>query len=584
MTSQLDLESSIDQKDETELFSFLKFSNDKNEMLTLIDEFFNLTEAFERETEMANKIKKAYKRMKLKKTLRMLKKSVFQLLGYRTHIEQLPNELIIYTLSFLTKKELYIMSQVNRDFNDAAFDQSLWTSYQLKNQKKTFKLSKVLPKIILKLQNLRVLNFSFCASIDENAIQKLSPFVNKGTLKELYLDGCEKVNDNALSILTGRDPTHLQVDQNLLRDEAALEENPLAIRKSKGLELLSLSECRNIHCSGIMKLDKLQNLRTLNLLGCVSVKDEGIIYLNKHNDRLETLNLAGTSITSECVYFIVREGAISLRNVNIVGCKKLKTTDQELLKSNGFNVKGGEDVFRFNLLPEPFSGLKKITQSVLKTRSTLSIYRVYKYLAKRLINDLNLLPPDFPESHIDHDEFVSKLNIEIHCRGEALKPHYQLKYVFEKYWDSEDLLTLYYRSKVEEVDHKSLFHKEWNTIPSKPPIWIPDYIAYNCYQCDKDFSMLNRIHHCRACGKCFCHSCSKYKIALPNYGYFDPVRVCSECYSVNHPDKYKELIDDLSHRNTNSIIYEAAAELSIPRIVVSPQWRGLHGEDALRLL
>lgn len=212
----------------------------------------------------------------------------------------------------------------------------------------------------------------------------------------------------------------------------------------------------------------------------MSVKDEGIIHINKTNDQLETLNLAGTSITSECIYFIVREGAISLRNINITGCKKLKTTDQELLKSHGFNVKGGEDVFRFNLLPEPFSGLKKITQSVLKTRSTLSIYRVYKYLAKRLINDLNLLPPDFPENCIDHDEFVAKLNIEIHCQGVALQPHMQLKQVYEKYWDGEDLLTLYYRNKMEEVDEKHTFHKEWVNVPTKPPVWIPDYIAYSC--------------------------------------------------------------------------------------------------------
>lgn len=163
-----------------------------------------------------------------------------------------------------------------------------------------------------------------------------------------------------------------------------------------------------------MKLEKFQNLRTLNLLGCVNIKDDGIIHLNKTNEKLETLNLAGTSVTSECIYFIVREGAISLHNVNIVGCKKLKQNDQEMLKSHGFNVQGGEDVFRFNLLPEPFSGLKKITQSVLKTRSTLSIYRVYKYLAKRLINDLQVLPPDFPDNCIDHDKFVEKLNIEIH--------------------------------------------------------------------------------------------------------------------------------------------------------------------------
>ena len=47
---------------------------------------------------------------------------------------------------------------------------------------------------------------------------------------------------------------------------------------------------------------------------------------------------------------------------------KLKSTDIELLKRNGFDTKSGEDVFRFNLLPEPFTGLKKITQSVFKNK------------------------------------------------------------------------------------------------------------------------------------------------------------------------------------------------------------------------
>jgi len=70
-----------------------------------------------------------------------------------------------------------------------------------------------------------------------------------------------------------------------------------------------------------MKLDKLQSLKTLNLLGCVSVKDDGITHIVNTNDNLETLNLAGTSVTSECIYYIVREGSVALKNINIVGCK-----------------------------------------------------------------------------------------------------------------------------------------------------------------------------------------------------------------------------------------------------------------------
>ena len=54
-------------------------------------------------------------------------------------------------------------------------------------------------------------------AIDEKNISVIARHIAKGTLKELYLDGCEKVNDNALSALTGRDPNFLQAESLILR-------------------------------------------------------------------------------------------------------------------------------------------------------------------------------------------------------------------------------------------------------------------------------------------------------------------------------------------------------------------------------
>ena len=246
---------------------------------------------------------------------------LYKSIGYRVDIKELPTEIVVYILTFLEKHELYLICQLNHDFHDLAFDQWLWQSYQLKNQTKVYNISKVLPKVLIKLENLKVLNFSFCAWIDEKAIGMLAPYINLGVLKELYLDGWEKINDSALSILTGRDPNLLQIEANIMRNDFILERFPVIWNKPKGLELLSISEWRNVHWSGIMKLDRLQNLKTLNLLGWVSVKDEGINHIVKSNENLENLNLAGTNITSEWIYFIVREGSINLKNVNIVGWK-----------------------------------------------------------------------------------------------------------------------------------------------------------------------------------------------------------------------------------------------------------------------
>ncbi len=67
-----------------------------------------------------------------------------------------------------------------------------------------------------------------------------------------------------------------------------------------------------------------------------------------------------------------------------MGCKKLNASDDLILRNLKIQVESGDDVFRFNLLPEHESNLPRITSSVLKTRSTLSLHKVNKYLIKKL--------------------------------------------------------------------------------------------------------------------------------------------------------------------------------------------------------
>ena len=44
----------------------------------------------------------------------------------------------------------------------------------------------------------------------------------------------------------------------------------------RGLQVLSLAECRNLSDQGLAKLKELKYLRKLNLLGCTKIEDEGI--------------------------------------------------------------------------------------------------------------------------------------------------------------------------------------------------------------------------------------------------------------------------------------------------------------------
>lgn len=75
-----------------------------------------------------------------------------------------------------------------------------------------------------------------------------------------------------------------------------------------------------------------------------------------------------------------------------------------------------------------------------------------------------------------------------------------------------------------------------------PPDWVDNEECMICYS---PFSMLNRKHHCRACGGVFCQIHSSNNIPLVNLGIMEPVRVCDNCFAKY--DKSKKHL-----RNTSS--------------------------------
>lgn len=69
--------------------------------------------------------------------------------------------------------------------------------------------------------------------------------------------------------------------------------------------------------------------------------------------------------------------------------------------------------------------------------------------------------------------------------------------------------------------------------------WMPDQSCRVCYECDSQFTVFNRRHHCRLCGRVFCAKCTANSIPAlsneprsPRTGREDceRVRVCSYCY------------------------------------------------------
>lgn len=94
--------------------------------------------------------------------------------------------------------------------------------------------------------------------------------------------------------------------------------------------------------------------------------------------------------------------------------------------------------------------------------------------------------------------------------------------------------------------------------------WVKNDSVTKCYNCEKTFRFYLRKHHCRACGRIFCHYCTLKKIELPNdiekfpnepnywsksieniLMWKDNIkqRVCDKCYDrLCHIKKIKNLI------------------------------------------
>lgn len=79
--------------------------------------------------------------------------------------------------------------------------------------------------------------------------------------------------------------------------------------------------------------------------------------------------------------------------------------------------------------------------------------------------------------------------------------------------------------------------------PEQPPArkdWVPDTQQSVCMVCQRErFTMFNRRHHCRRCGRLVCQACSERKMPVEGCPG-EEVRVCNQCYAFFHPDSDDE--------------------------------------------
>lgn len=344
--------------------------------------------------------------------------------------------------------------------------------------------------------SLSVIDLRYCQNVDASTLMSISQCCNPQCLKELHLDGCEKVDDVALTNLVSK---FLDTTQHCWTDVPKLKGG------ARGLWKLSISECRLVTDQGVGVLRKLKQLADLSILGCYSVTDEGLRHLLRGSKCFKQLNLSGTYITPETL-LLIRSTCRDLQSLVLNGCKQLRQDNKDLFPTH-VKVDLRDDVFRFQLAPVPGSALQPITSNILRTRGSLAIQRVCHYVLKKLEKD--------------------DVAIDVLCKDRVLTPYQTLKEVSRDLWDG-GILLLHYQMR-EETRASEESHLR-NCALFRVVKWVPNQLAPLCRSCEEPFSFLTRRHHCRRCGLVFCSKCSDYWRLLPDLGYSTaPVRVCAAC-------------------------------------------------------
>ncbi len=71
--------------------------------------------------------------------------------------------------------------------------------------------------------------------------------------------------------------------------------------------------------------------------------------------------------------------------------------------------------------------------------------------------------------------------------------------------------SIYLENKLKDKKIPPLTH----ALPRRNHSWVDDNSVTSCYNCQRNFSLILRRHHCRHCGKIFCYDCSNYWQMMP---------------------------------------------------------------------
>lgn len=115
---------------------------------------------------------------------------------------------------------------------------------------------------------------------------------------------------------------------------------------------------------------------------------------------------------------------------------------------------------------------------------------------------------------------------------------------------------------------------------------MPDESCMVCYECDSQFTVFNRRHHCRLCGRVFCSKCTSNWIPTSSSEPktppedWDKIRACNYCFKlweqgltvpVENGNQAADLDHTSSSPSANSFISTKSSFISSMTSVSVPQ-------------
>lgn len=223
--------------------------------------------------------------------------------------QDLPQEIRIQILGYLTPKEIIRLSSVSRSWHDMCFDGQLWTvlDCQTYYQKIT---SEALMKIMLKAGAfVKNLNLRGCVQLRDQWLSLGTRMTNQEcrNLETFSIEGC-KIERSSIHFFLLRNPRllHLNMPSMSQVSNATLKIISLHCRN---LELLNINWCTNCDNKGLIRV--VQNCPNLIDLRASEVKgldDERLAMELYRRNNLERLIIAGCDTLTDQAFEIMIQG------------------------------------------------------------------------------------------------------------------------------------------------------------------------------------------------------------------------------------------------------------------------------------